>query len=509
MKSEYGHILDIQKIELSNIDKLNEARQTQIELIRQQAYEEAREKAVNEAVAESQKKAGQRAEQLSNALRNGTEKNYGFDRRLVDLGIQMLDDSDFRNIENRVSDAILQGTVSGVEAAGKEAVRQALIIAGRTEEQIEQVLSGLSPSYIIAVGGAFGEVHRQASIIDETLARIPGEIAAKAELPYKELIKTIGNARSEFEKLEKKPEYEYNPAQEELDYQVYLDGVVKGIKEQIDNGALGPIEDWMKDELNKQLTQAFNSASNLGGDVEQAIRRVQAKVAEKFGKVGRSVIGQGLLKYEEGQAVSDYIKSIDKELQDAINVAWEWDELKKQIASGNTSPTAPRLIELAQMFGTPEELQTYIDMIKELKNELGATTSVKPKKNGSGSGGNTYKSDLNAFITTLKNARKEMNKLTGEGDDKYLEKLAYLGKKVGIDLGAGFRATNEEILRVVNQYKGKLEENDRIDLELSLITDNAEHQLDAFQNLAKDLWDRYENSKKAGGSSPTRERRRR
>ena len=182
------------------------------------------------------------------------------------------------------------------------------------------------------------------------------------------------------------------------------------------------------------------------------------------------------------------IKYIEKQL-----------ELKKQIASGNTSPTAPRLIELAQMFGTPEELQTYIDMIKELKNELGATTSVKPKKSGGGSGGNTYKSDLNAFITTLKNARKEMNKLTGEGDDKYLEKLAYLGKKVGIDLGAGFKATNEEIMRVVNQYKGKLEENDRIDLELSLITDNAEHQLDAFQNLAKDLWDRYENSKKLEG----------
>lgn len=493
LKSEFGNILDIQKIELSNIEEMNKARSRQIDLIRQQAYEEARQKAINEAVAESQKRAGKRAEEISKQLRQGQGAGYSIDRQALDLGIQMLDDSDFRAIESHVSDAILNGTVSGTEDAGKEVVRAALKMADRTEGEIEQVIGSLSPVYLKTIGTSFNQVLNQADIIDEKLSSVPGEIAAKSAQPYKDLIKTIGNARAEFEKLEHENDYEANPALKEFDYQQYLNGVVAGVKYQIESGALGEISTSTRDGLMKELQAAFDDASITGGQVEQAIRRAQMKVAAKYGKIGRSVVGEGLLKYEEGQSTADYIKNIDKELKDAITVAQEWQQLQEQIRSGHTGAMAPRLLELSQMFGSPEELQTYIAMIKELKAELGATTTVKPT---GGTPKSTYKQDLNTFITTLKNARKEMNKLTGEGDAKYLEKLAALGKKVGINLKDGFKASNEEIMALIDQYKGKLETDDRINLELSLITDEAEHQMNGFTNLAKDLWDRYDNSKK-------------
>lgn len=493
LKSEFGNILDIQKVELSNINEMNKARERQIELIRQQAYEEARQKAINEAMAESQKKASKRAENISRAMRNGTERGYGFDRKALDLGLQMLDESDFAAIESKVSNAILDGTINGSEAAGREAIRYALRIADRSEEEINDVLKSLSPVYLRSVGGAFSTVQRQADIIDETLSRIPGEISAKAALPYKELIKTIGDARAEFESFENNPDYESNPALKEFDYQAYLNGVVAGVKHQIESGALGEISDATRDGLMRELQLAFDDASITGGEVEQAIRRAQMKVASKYKKIGRAVVGEGLLKYEEGQSTADYIKNIDKELKDAVNVAAEWQQLQEQIRNGHTGPRPPRLIELAQMFGSKEELQTYITMLKELKAELGSTTTVTPT---GGNSGNSYKSDLNTFITTLKNARKEMNKLTKEGDDKYLEKLAALGKKVGISFAEGFKGTDEEIGRIIDKYKGKLEEGDRIELELSIITDGAEHQLEAFRDLTKELWDRYENSKK-------------
>lgn len=493
LKSEFGNILDIQKVELSNINEMNKARERQIELIRQQAYEEARQKAINEAMAESQKKASKRAENISRAMRNGTERGYGFDRKALDLGLQMLDESDFAAIESKVSNAILDGTINGSEAAGREAIRYALRIADRSEEEINDVLKSLSPVYLRSVGGAFSTVQRQADIIDETLSRIPGEISAKAALPYKELIKTIGDARAEFESFENNPDYESNPALKEFDYQAYLNGVVAGVKHQIESGALGEISDATRDGLMRELQLAFDDASITGGEVEQAIRRAQMKVASKYKKIGRAVIGEGLLKYEEGQSTADYIKNIDKELKDAVNVAAEWQQLQEQIRNGHTGPRPPRLIELAQMFGSKEELQTYITMLKELKAELGSTTTVTPT---GGNSGNSYKSDLNTFITTLKNARKEMNKLTKEGDDKYLEKLAALGKKVGISFAEGFKGTDEEIGRIIDSYKGKLDERDRIELELSIITDGAEHQLTAFADLTKDLWDRYDNSKK-------------
>lgn len=493
LKTEYGNILDIQKIELSNINELNDARQRSIELIRLQAYEEARQKAINEAMSESQKKAGKRAEEIAKQVRQGQGAGYSIDRQAVDLGIQMLDDSDFAAIEAHVSDAILNGTIKGSEEAGKEVIKAALKMADRTEAEIEETIGSLSPVYLKTVGTAFNQVIRQADVIDGLLSNVPGEIAAKAAAPYKDLIKTLSSARKDFDKLYKNPEYEYNPALKEIDYNAYLQGLVDEIKNTIDNGGLGEISEATKEGLNKQLIQAFNEASNVGGEVEQAIRKVQSEVAKKYKKIGRAVIGQGLLKYEEGQSTKDYIDSIDKELKDAIKVAAEWDKLQDEIRAGHTGPRPPRLIELAQMFGSKEELQVYIKMIEELKAALGGTTTVNPS---GGNGADSQKQKLNSFITALKNARREMNKLTGEGDTKYIEKLVYLGEQAGVSLGSGFKATNEEIIKLIDKYKDKLAENDRIDLELSIITDNAEHQLSSFQNLAKDLWDRYDNSKK-------------
>lgn len=497
LKSEYGNILDIQKIELGNIEQMNKAREHQIDLIRMQYYEEAKQKAMNEAMAETQKTAAKRAKELqtlmrSNDMRFGTG-NY-VANNAMDVGLQMLDNSDFDAIEAAVADAILDGTIKGAEDAGKFAVKQALIIAGRSEQEIQDTIDGLGEAYFISIGDAFKKVQKQANIIDKQLQSVPGEIAAKAALPYKDLIKTLYNARQEFDELEKdNPLYEVNPVLKEQDFADYLTGVAAEIGRAIDSGALGEIEQHIKDDLNKQLENAFNEVANLGGDVEKAIRKVQIEVSSKYGKIGRAVIGQGLLKYEEGQSAADYIKNIQKELDDAKQVASEWLKIKEQIAQGVTGDTAPRLLEISNMFGSPEELDMYIKMLGELEEKLGGIGKVTKNTTG---GANTYKQDLNAFITALQNARKELDKLSNEGDVKYIEKLAALGKKVGISLAKGFKGTDEEIMGLINRYKGKLAEEDRLNVELNLITDKAEDKMKSYSELVKDLWDRYGNSKK-------------
>lgn len=495
LKSEYGNILDIQKIELGNIDQMNKAREHQIDLIRMQYYEEAKQKAMNEAIAESQKKAGLRANQMASAMKTmaGRGSMLGVDASAFDLGIKMLDNSDFDAIEAKVSDAILDGTVKGSIEAGKFAVKQAMIIAGRTDDEIEATIESLGEGYLGSIGNAFSKVQKQADIIDKQLQSVPGEVAAKAALPYKNLIKTLYDARHDFDELSKdNPLYEANPVLKEQDFTEYLQNVANQISSMIDSGALGEIGQHIKDDLNKQLENAFNDVAKLGGDVEQAIRKVQIEVASKYGKIGRSVIGQGLLKYEEGQSAADYIKNIQKELDDAKAVADEWVKIKEQIAKGVTPNTAPRLLEIANMFGTPDELDLYIKMLGELEEKLGGIGKVTNTPNG----GNTYKQDLNAFITALQNARKELDKLSDEGDVKYIEKLSALGKKVGISLAKGFKGTDEEIMGLINKYKGKLAEEDRLNVELNLITDKAEEKMRDYSDLVKDLWDRYGNSKK-------------
>lgn len=501
LKAEYGNILNIQKLELDNVQELNDARREQIELIRVQAYEEARAKAINEAMSESQKKAESRAKSLRNEMVRGNAKGYGFDRDKVDIGVQLLENSDYEHIENKVSAAILDGTVKGTLEAGKFALKEAWTIAGRSEEEIKNGIDNLSEYFIRQIGGAFGDVIKQAKMIDDAIAKVPGETIAKAKLPYLDLIKTLSQAKAEFDKNNKKEEYSFNPALKEKDFIEYLKGVRDGIKKQIDNGALGDIEDFMKDELNTALENAFKAAANEGGDVEKAIRDVQDRVAKKFGKVGTSVIGEGILKYETGQTVSDYIGNINKELEQAIGAAEEWVKLQELIKQGKTTGAAPRMVELLRQFGSKEELQAYINMLKELRAELGATEDVKTKNKGASS----YKTDLNTFLTALRNARKELDKLSDEGDVKYLEKLAALGKKVSISLGDDFKATDEQVMTLIEKYKSKLDTKDRIDIELNLITDKAEDKLKAYSDLVSDLWDRYENSKKMQdwGLSPT------
>lgn len=488
LKSEYGNILNIQKIELSNVQQLNDARAHHIELIQKQAYEEARAQAANAAVENAAKNAEKQADSLNKMVRF-----YQYLPEEMKAITQFVNQDDMTAVQNTVAQAILRGSITGVEEAGKKAIELTATIAGKSKKEIENLLKNIDTGYVKSIGSIFSRTLDDAKLVDKELSKLPGEIIAKAAQPYQDLIKTLANARSEFDKTHEKAEYEWNPALKDIDYAEYLNSIAQGISKQIDDGALGQINEDIKAALKKQLETALSEASNSGGEVEQAIRNVQNEVASKYGKIGRSIVGGGILKYEKGQSAEDYIKNIDKELKEAIAVSKEWSELQKQIANGNIGPRPARSIEIAQMFNTPEELQRYIQMLDELERKLGAVETAMNKKP---KGDNSQKQNLNSFITALQNARKELDKLSSEGDSKYIEKLAFLGKKAGVTLAAGFKGTDAEIMALIDKYKGKLDEADRIDVELNLITDKAEKKMKDYSDLLKDLWDRYDNSKK-------------
>lgn len=487
LKSEYGNLLDLQKVELDNIGELNNKRQEQIDLIRMQAAEEARVKAMNEAVTALQKR---RENRNKDAYQTLTEKGSAFSRRFGDQfpGLTLIDKDDSLQAFSEVEDMLLRGTVSTAEEASREYLKKMLIMAGATEDEIQKVIENTSDGYLIGVTGAFNKAAQYAEKIGSTMQKSIDTSQAVSARPYLKEIKAIEDYKKQFEE---KPEYATNPQQRELDYYEFLTKWRDGIIEKIDSGALGGILPHIRDAVLKEVDRTFRKEVDMGGATEQLFRDFGAAFNKKYQDGLIEPLGKGRLAKAEDASWADYAKQIS-------DVVEEYKEYIEVLEKGEAvTEQAKSLIIQYGGFGADKD-----DAIAKLKFNVEklqqALEFVGPPapKNTTTEFGNTYNSDLKSFISSLRNAKKEMAKLNEEGDKLFIEKLRTQGKKVGISIPVNFVGSDAEIKALVDKYKEKLSKEDRLEIDLAINTENFDDTLNAYSRLAKDLWDRYDNSKK-------------
>lgn len=491
LKTEYGNVLDLQRIELGNIDQLNADRQKQIDLIQMQAAEEARVKALNEAIEDLQSNAAARRSIIYNSINNQTGAGDFFDTYRDSVkGLIDVTADDANAAAQKVERLILNGTIQTAEEASNEYIRMILVMAGAADDEIERIISTMDRNLLSKSDQMFEKVARRARVINNEFSKQAVDTTYSiAARPYLKAIDEIENVRKKFQE---KPEYTQNPQQRELDYYEYLKNWKEEISKAIDGGALGDIADNVKERLQKDLDRAFTKEVDMGGTIEQYLRDVGAQINKQFPDM-ITPLGVGKLKKAEETDMEKYAQQI-------ADVVEEYRKAKTTLETGEE--TFLQKTALALQYGTMNideavrKLDYSINALEHVQEIIGPIQKTTNTPGGNNNGASSYKSDLKAFLSTLKSARKEMDKLTDEEDKIFVDRLRSQAKKIGIVLGKEFVPDDKTLDSLIDKYLPKLSESDRLELKLTWSKEDTADALKEMTDEVSRLWRQYDNSKK-------------
>lgn len=398
MKAEYGNILDIQKVELENVHLLNDARKEHIELIRQQAYEEARANAEGALVSDLGTTRQRRLNRMStdiDALLNQYKKQI--------KGLQDLSDKEIRDAMVNAENMLRRGTISTTQEARDEFLKMILKVSDATQDEINEVLGSLADGTYPEMQRAFDEVIKGMEKIDAKFGQATTnfDIGRNAQ-KYRDAIKEIANIDAEFQKNlsnEDKLFYKQNPAQQRLDVlrriQMYADlmhSVIGGesiddktrylikadlgeigeqIIKSIDSGVFEGVGEEAQKVLNKELESALRGVAPEA-DTDIWMLRLMSKLNKEFSTLKRPFQG-GMVRWENGQDEVKFLKVINAELE-------EVEEMQNKLKNGNER----EVLGVIKAFGDPslktaeERIQSakialmeYYDALKRLQEEGG------------------------------------------------------------------------------------------------------------------------------------------
>ena len=314
IRKQYGNILPIQDLELSNVEKLKNARAEYIELIKEQIRQEARGDVARQAIKELNRTAERRTKQLMRAMNSeggglGDILSYA---QSMD-NIEKLSKDEVDGIRKIIETQLIDGTLESAEEAGKEFLRMYFTRANATEEQIEQLFNDMGDIGISHVSQAFEDVINKINVISGKAAETAFDYSTpRFADEYIKQIKEIENVRKNFIEslsLEQKKAYDANPAQLELDIRDKIRMEKARLEAAISNQSFGALTDVWAKKLNDALSAAYRRADDMS-KTKQYVLMAQKQITDEYGQLTKPIGGAEKLMMKENQSIGDYAASV-------------------------------------------------------------------------------------------------------------------------------------------------------------------------------------------------------
>ena len=233
----------------------------------------------------------------------------------------------------------------------------------------------------------------------------------------------------------------------------------------------------LKNEMNRL-------AKDLMSPMQKALTNLYADINKKYPNLS-SKIGIGDMLLKDNEKTEDAVKRLkaSKAMYDEIVDTWKEIDAAKE--RGVVSP----LIEPTM---SKEEASAQAQAINALVEGLGKLFKLSADKNALAA----RQKALREFLTALKNAAKEMDKLDDEGDALFNKRLRLLAKNAGISLPVDFDPKTANFDDYAKKYLSKLSEEDRVQVQLEWNKEETQNRVKELSNEIQDAWDRYSNAKR-------------
>lgn len=233
----------------------------------------------------------------------------------------------------------------------------------------------------------------------------------------------------------------------------------------------------LKNEMNRL-------AKDLMSPMQKALTNLYADINKKYPNL-TSKIGIGDMLLKENEKTEDAVKRLKASKKMYDDIVATWKDIDAAREQGLVSP-------LVEPTMSKEEASAQAKAIQALVDGLGKLFKLSADKSALAA----QKKALRDFLTSLKNAAKEMDKLDDKGDDLFNKRLRLLAKNAGISLPVDFDPKTANFEDYAKKYLSKLSEEDRINVQLEWNKEETQNRVKELSNEIQDAWDRYSNAKR-------------
>lgn len=474
LRDEFGNVLPLEHENITTIQEGGDKYKEYAAAIRESNAELLKEKEILAVREKREKKAGKEAEKVANAFgylytfakNAGAEADYLLDKYNL-----------LPEIYSDVQKRILDGTIKDVDEATREIIRMLEDAYGAEQGLTERFLSG-SQSGKWAFNNAKSQVKkifRDNGLIET----INDNFAASLDFGAAGS-KLADEMKQAFGALYQGDDPSLKLAADAAGRQ-YIEEFRAAIENSTKRDGT-PLEAALTETQKTNLNRTLNSlASSLLSPLETAINRVFDTINTEFPNLPQK-FGIGDMAQREGEDMEAFIKRL-KEMKEEADAALN--------AFRNFKPGV--LASPADVFGMTEQqakdisdaISRAIPLFQQFAKSMADSAAVSAQKTAT-----------REFLTSLKSANKEMEKLDETGKKMFTQRLRILAKEAGIALPVKFEPDTASFEEFSKKYLGKLSEKERIEVQLEWNRNDLASEVSSFASQIKDLWDRYDNAKK-------------
>lgn len=464
LKRQFGNVIPLENESINTIKQGTDKYKEYAAAIREANNELLKEKQLL-AVSETREK---KARKEVRGIKSDLERFANF------FGIDYLMDKYemLPQIYRDVQKEIFDGTISDSETATKEIIAQF--------EKAYHIESGLTEKILgAAVKPIFGsrvkEIFKDFNIVDEINKQVLGDIDFGA----------VGSVLRDQMKDAFGSLYKGDDPELKLQAQEQGEAFIKAFTEGIENSKDAKGNPLFNETQQVNLKNEMNRlAKDLMSPMQKALTNLYADINKKYPNL-TSKIGIGDMLLKDNEKTEDAVKRLKASKKMYDDIVDTWKDIDAARDRGLVSP----LIEPTM---SKEEASAQAKAINALVEGLGKLFKLAADKSAIAA----QKKALRDFLTTLKNAAKEMDKLDDKGDDLFNRRLRLLAKNAGISLPVDFDPKTANFEDYAKRYLSKLSEEDRIQVQLEWNKEETQNRVKELSDEIQDAWDRYSNAKR-------------
>lgn len=473
LKHEYGNILPLQNIELSNLDKLNEAYSENILIIQQYIAQKTQQKQIENVVSNLQDEESKRQRRFIKSFDNMRQNAER-------MGIPVFSEEEIDALRSHTESKILSGELTTIEDIMTDFFNS---LDDYSDEDHGTWLRrfGLygNESDVNRIKRQFADILKSIQNVQEH-STIDLRFNADAQGFKKQIDEFRKSAEKFGENITEKQrvEYEANPAQKKSDIQDFIDKqkaeLVKSIQE-------SDLSDMMKEALMKELNSAYGSISM--SPIEKALNDIFKDINKQFD--GSSLnFGFGELLKKDEESLDTFVERLRKVQQERQSIFEQW-------SSDNPNPI--KVLEWKAQFGNIGTVVTDLNALEAFFtsiNEVIDETRKKQQEEDYLKALEERKAAVKALADEVINAKDQFALLDNEGDLLFKEKLESMAKSAKVSLPVNF--DDSKVHAWLDSLKGKLDREDWIELKLTFNQSATEAALEKLAKETESLWEKYD-----------------
>lgn len=476
LKAEYGNILPLQSIELSNLDKLNDAYSENILVIKQYIAQKTQQKQIETVVGNLQDEESKRQKKF---LKSFDNMRQNAER----MGISVFSEEEIDSLRAHTESKILSGELTTIEDIMNDFFNS---LDDYTEDDHGTWLRRFG---LYGNESDVSRIRRQFSDILNSIQKVQehSSIDIRFNANAQEYKKQIDEFRKSAEKFnegisaQQKADYDANPALKKEDLQNFIDQNKASLEKAITESGLSVM---MKEALMKELNSAYGSISM--SPIEKALNDIFKDINEKFN--GSSLnFGFGEMLKKDDESLDTFIERLRKVYQERKSIFDQWS---------SDSPNPIKVIEWTSQFGNIGVLTSDLNALEAFFtsiNEVIDEANKKAKQDEQKRLLEERKKAVKALADEVINAKDVFASLNDEGDNLFKEKLESLAKEAKVKLPVNF--DDSTVLAWLDSLKGKLDRQDWLELKLSFNQSSLEDTLEKLASETESLWEKYDIAK--------------